>query len=265
MTIGWMTIGWIAIGALLIGLVALALSTAARPMQAIAAGTAEQAAIWRRVHHADQMDPLANPLQRWFLQLTYSFALPLARRGVQPDVVTLGGLVTAGLALQLAWMGARWTALSAAVLIISSLLDGVDGAVAGLLDRTTLRGHVLDSVVDRVTEAMFVGALLVAGADPWSGGAAVAAIWLFEYTRARYAVGALRDGLDEVGGITIAERPTRVLACAFGLLGIAVSSSDGGRLTDEFIGTWSCVIICVLTILGLLQFFAKINRAPHTQ
>ncbi len=68
----------------------------------------------------------------------------------------------------------------------SGLLDSLDGAVAVLTDRATRWGAVLDSVVDRVSDALYLVALWLVGAPAWAcvvGRRAAAR--LQEYARAR--------------------------------------------------------------------------------
>jgi CDP-diacylglycerol--glycerol-3-phosphate 3-phosphatidyltransferase len=67
-------------------------------------------------------------------------------------------------AAALAWLDGRWLILAALVVVLSGLLDNLDGAVAVLTGRSTRWGYVLDSTADRVSDLAYVGALLLAGA-----------------------------------------------------------------------------------------------------
>jgi phosphatidylglycerophosphate synthase len=256
--------GWVVLGVVGLGLVLLSGFSARPTDHKLPSTPRERAEIWQRLHDAPHIDPLANPLQRWFLAVTYGLATPLARRGVLPDVLTLWGLWLAGVAAVLGWIGGRWLLVAAAVLVLSSFTDGVDGAVAGMTERASQRGQVLDAVVDRLSECLFVAAV-VAGAGNaraassagvsagvGAGVGAMGAIALFEYLRARIAVSAVRLGLDPVGSITIAERPTRVIGCTIALIAMGIRPQSA-----SFVGTWSLVLVGVVTILGTAQLFAN--------
>ena len=82
----------------------------------------------------------------------------------------------------------------------------LDGALAIGTGRASRRGFVLDSVVDRLTEVAYAGALWVAGAPGWLAVAFGALCWLPDYLRAR----AGQAGVRETGAISVWERPTRV-------------------------------------------------------
>ena len=54
--------------------------------------------------------------------------------------------------------------LAVVLVVVSGLLDGLDGAVAVLTDRATRWGHVLDSLVDRCSDGLYLVALWLVGA-----------------------------------------------------------------------------------------------------
>ncbi len=128
-----------------------------------------------------------------------------SRLRVSPDVLTVLAVVAAIAVLFVPpWVGAF-------LIVLSSLLDGLDGSVALLQDRVTRHGAVLDAVGDRISDGAFVLALVLAGAPVWLGIACAAGIVLIEGARlvARRVI-----------AITVAERPTRVIATAVGLVSI---------------------------------------------
>ena len=127
----------------------------------------------------------------------------LAARGVQPDHVTLGGLVVVAAAAVLIAFG--WLTLGGVVFLFGSALDGLDGELArhGDGERVSAFGGVLDSTADRVGEGLtFAGlaAYFVGTGDTTAVVATVLAMTganLTSYVRARAeAAGiACRDGL----------------------------------------------------------------------
>ncbi|TMK33160.1 MAG: CDP-alcohol phosphatidyltransferase family protein [Actinobacteria bacterium] len=146
----------------------------------------------------------------------------LARTRVTPNALT-----TAGVSLCLAasvvvffenrnewlfyWVGA-------ALFVIGSILDILDGALARAGGKTTPFGAFLDSTTDRVSEGVVLGAIALVFArhhDLVGVGlafAAVAGSFLVSYTRARAEALGLR------GDIGIGSRAERVVVITVGLV-----------------------------------------------
>ncbi|HEY0486184.1 MAG TPA: CDP-alcohol phosphatidyltransferase family protein [Mycobacteriales bacterium] len=191
-------------------------------------------------------DPRGSVWARGWLGLTHRAALPLARRGIAPHAVTAAGLAVAALVPVAAWAGAPWA--GAALVVLAGLLDSVDGAVALLTGRATRSGYVLDSVADRLGEALLATALWVLGAPGWLCVLAAATAWLHEYVRAR-AVGA---GLTGIGVVTVGERPARLAVAATGLLAAAVLPSAAAV---------TAAVWAVLGTVGLAQLALRGGRS----
>jgi CDP-diacylglycerol--glycerol-3-phosphate 3-phosphatidyltransferase len=114
--------------------------------------------------------------------------------------------------------------MAAGVLVgLSGLLDSLDGALAIASGRASARGFVLDSVVDRLTEAAYAAALWAAGAPGWLAVAFGALCWLPDYLRAR----AGQAGVSETGALSVWERPTRVIMTGLTLSGAGVVAGLG--------------------------------------
>jgi phosphatidylglycerophosphate synthase len=161
---------------------------------------------------------------------------PVARTGVHPDLLTLASLAVA---LPVLWAPA-WAA--ALLVLLSALLDALDGSVALLQDRPTSWGYVLDSLVDRLVDGLILGALVINGAPPGLAVACGALVVLLEYTRAR----AGNAGGDEVGTVTVAERPVRILVPVSGLL--------------LGLPTASLVVLTTLTAAAMVQLLLAVRR-----
>ena len=85
-----------------------------------------------------------------------------------------------------------------------------------------MAGFVLDSVVDRLTEAAYAVALWTAGAPGWLAVVFGALCWLPDYLRAR----AGQAGVGETGALSVWERPTRVILAGLTLAGAGVSAAS---------------------------------------
>ncbi len=213
---------------------------------------AEYLARWSELHGG--YEPASSRLTGGWLALVYVLAAPLARRRVPPDAVTMLGALAAGAVVWLGALGGRWVLAAAAVVVLSGLLDNLDGAVAVLTDRATRWGYVLDSVVDRVCDALYLVALWVVGAPPWVCVLAGALTGLQEYARARAGAA----GMSEVGVVTVSERPTRVIVTAMFLLGAGLSPPSAAQWA-----TWGAYAWLALGVVGLVQLLATIRRTLH--
>jgi CDP-diacylglycerol--glycerol-3-phosphate 3-phosphatidyltransferase len=152
-------------------------------------------------------------------------ASPVAALGISPTAVTVSGVVLAGAATASAGPQTRWALLSAVLVALSGIADGIDGAVAVLRDRVSRRGALADAIADRLGDAAYAAVLWRLGAPAWLALLWVGLAGLAEYVRAR-TEGLLAGPFDVV---TVGERPTRILVAVFTALGCGVvpSWSDG--------------------------------------
>lgn len=211
-------------------------------------------AAWAETHGGHDPASGGRAERAWFA-LVFRVAGPVRR--VHPDVITAAAVGTAAAAAAVAGSSPRWCLLAAALVAISALLDGVDGAVAVLSGRAGRWGHLLDSLGDRVAEALFGLALYEAGA-PWQLCAfAVACGWLQEYARARAGAG----GVTAILVVTVAERPTRVIATLLGLLGTgALGAGSVGEFDAETAAFCGAVAYLALGLVGLGQLLHALRR-----
>jgi CDP-diacylglycerol--glycerol-3-phosphate 3-phosphatidyltransferase len=170
----------------------------------------------------------------------------LGRRGVHPNTLTLWGLILALVTGILLAQGRLRLALIPYTL--SGLADMLDGAVARATGRGSDFGAALDSTVDRISEGVVLGGLLIGLLDAPPGGQIlfVSLVLLFlissflvSYTRAR------AEGLGLQCAVGWMERPARLILLAVILL----------------LGEWA--ILPGLAILGLLTSWTVIQRILH--
>ena len=199
---------------------------------------------WATLHGG--YDPRSSRFVGPWLTTVYALARPLARLGVRPDVVTLLGVVLSGVVVWLSALGGRWVLLAAVVVGASGLLDSLDGAVAVLTDRATRWGAVLDSLVDRVSDVLYLVALWLVGAPAWACVAAGAVVLTQEYARAR----ATAVGMDDIGVVTLGERPTRVIVVAMFLLAAGIYVASAVRWAS--LGAYASLTIALVALAQLL-------------
>ena len=205
---------------------------------------------WKELHGG--YDPrTGNPWLRGWLTMVFVIARPLARRGIQPDVLTISSIWLAGAVFVPAQVGGRWAMLAGWTLVASGLFDTLDGCVAVLEDRTTRWGYVLDSAVDRLNDCIYLAAVVSVGAPLELAIGCGFLFFLLEYLRAR----AGNAGGDEVGRITIAERPNRVIF-------LSASIHFGGVFLAhrEFVATFGLSVMTALTVIAVGQLGTTVRR-----
>jgi CDP-diacylglycerol--glycerol-3-phosphate 3-phosphatidyltransferase len=176
----------------------------------------------------------------------------LTRLGVSPNAITLSGLLVAGAGAYL--LSAGQLALGGAVLLASGVFDLLDGAVARATGRVTRFGALLDSVVDRVSEAAILLGLLVfyLGRPPSFDSdlgaslvfVALAGSVMVSYIRAR------AEGLGVECKLGVMTRPERVVTLGVGLV----------------VGQWWLPAVSVaLGAIAALTIVTSVQRVTHVR
>ena len=181
----------------------------------------------------------------WVRRWSGSFLIPIARfvswTGVSPNGITIIGFALTVVVAFLLAMG--YFPLGGALLIVAAFFDGIDGALARLLNRVTRFGAFLDSTTDRFSEAaLFLGLLIYyygrgAGVEVILCYMTIIGSLMVSYTRAR-AEGLgipLREGL-----FTRLERMVALIA---------------GLLLSPWVPLWF-----VLGLLAVLSNFTALQR-----
>ncbi len=140
----------------------------------------------------------------------------LAKTGVTPNTITwLGFLITVG-AAALVVTGNLFAA--GFVVLFAGIFDMLDGALARITNRVTRFGAVLDSTLDRLSEAVLLLSILVIYtrgqqvAESLLVGIALFGSLMVSYIRARV------EALGIECNVGLFTRPERVVILALGLL-----------------------------------------------
>lgn len=167
----------------------------------------------------------------------------LASVGLTPNAVTLLGLVAS---LAAAWCYLNWRLsglmlpAAAGLVLLSGLLDALDGALARACGGASAFGGFLDSVTDRYSDAVVLSAVVVSGlCDPAWGLAAVVGSMMVSYARARAEAAGV--GMAAVGFTERAERMLLLAAVTF-----------AAYFWLEVLG-WGVVLLAALSHLTVLQ------------
>jgi phosphatidylglycerophosphate synthase len=215
----------------------------------------EYAAAWSRLHGG--FDPeSAAPVVRGWIRLAYRGGSLLGRLRVSPGAVTAAGLLLCVAVPFTAALGPGGLLAGGGIVLLASVADGLDGAVAVVTGQASRAGFVYDSVADRVGEAAWLAAFWVAGAPGWLVVAAGAVSWLHEYIRARAAAA----GMAGIGAVTVGERPTRAAVAVAGL----VVAGAAGLVHDAWVPsvlTLAAAAWLALALAGLIHLAVVVHRA----
>jgi CDP-diacylglycerol--glycerol-3-phosphate 3-phosphatidyltransferase len=169
----------------------------------------------------------------------------LARTPLTPNTVTwLGFVITAGAAVLVATnhiFAAGW------VVLIAGFFDMLDGALARITNRVTRFGGILDSTLDRLSEAVLLLSLLAIYAraqqvaESLLVGIVLVGSLMVSYARARV------EGIGIECKVGILTRPERVIILALGLL----------------LNQFDYALVSALVIIAFLSFFTVGQRLLH--
>ena len=187
-------------------------------------------------------------LRARFSMLFYSIARYLANVGVKPNHVTISGLIISLLSPFIIYFVYRDAFLALILVALSSLCDVLDGIIAKITKSVTPLGAFLDSISDRVSDAVYSIILLILGMDAVLVMIFMSTSLLISYIRARAESLGIR-----LEGVGIMERAERVLAILIILLIMAI-----GEVTVAHI---IMLIVSILNILTILQRGMKVWRS----
>lgn len=177
--------------------------------------------------------------------LTLPIVKLLARTPVTPNVVTITGFLVTVVAAVFIATGDLFT--GGLVVLAAGFLDMLDGALARQTNRTTRFGAVLDSTLDRLSEAALMLGILVIFvqrqmvAESLLVGITLVGSLMVSYLRARV------EGLGIDCKVGLFTRAERVIVLALGLL----------------LSQFSFALVVALVIIAFFSFFTAGQRLFH--
>jgi len=173
--------------------------------------------------------------------LVNTAATHISKTRFTPNTLTFLSLLASLLGVPLVILTQRGLVL-VAVIIVSGFLDALDGALARISGKSTLRGALLDSFIDRICEATYALALLLLGVDVYAVLVFLTLSFLVSYLRARGE--ALGVALTGVGLMERAER----------LIGLILVSTIID-VADLLLANTALVLVAFLTGVTVIQRF----------
>ena len=156
---------------------------------------------------------VSSKLKKQFEVIVAAGVKPLADVGVTPNMVTLLGLLVsfASAYFYYRWDSSPISLIFAGVLVLlSGLLDAIDGVIARTTGKVTKFGGFFDSVSDRYADAfVLAGVTLGELCNPIAGFAALIGSLMVSYTRSRAEAAGVA-----MAGVGLAERAERMIILA---------------------------------------------------
>src|SRR5260221_885064 len=207
------------------------------------------------------MNVIPQRVKDGFVRLLGPLARLLITSGVHPNTITtVGTLVVVGSGVA---FGTGAVRLGGSLLLISGILDLLDGQVARQGGKITAFGAFYDSTLDRVGEAAVVAGLifyfsngpLPADMKPRAlavGLVALVASLLVSYTRAR------AEALGVENKVGIAPRAERIL-----LLGVPAVVLGAGPGRPGVVLFWIVAVLAFVSAITVIQRVAHVARVAR--
>jgi archaetidylinositol phosphate synthase len=192
---------------------------------------------------------LKKSVQQW---LTFE-AEVFHRLGFTPNHVSILGMILASLSALTYW---QWKSypffliLAPIFMLVSGLLDALDGIIARIYGKTSIFGGFLDSILDRYSDAIILSGILLGGLTQISWGlAAIFGSLMVSYARARAEAAGVK--MESIG---LAERAERIII-------LALISFLSLIWLDAL--NYGILLIAILTNLTVLQRVIYFHKASN--
>ena len=178
---------------------------------------------------------------------------PLASLGITPNALTIMGLAASIISAlcYVTWRTNRlFLPLAGVLILLSGLIDAIDGVLARSTGRVSVFGGFLDSVSDRYSDAVVLSAIVYAGlCHPAWGLAAIVGSLMVSYTRARAEAAGVK-----MAAVGFAERAERMVFLAL------TSMAAYYNLQILYWGVVVLAVVAQFTVLQRAAHFYKESR-----
>ncbi len=196
---------------------------------------------------------VSSKLKEKFEGWVTSGVRPLVSLGITPNALTIIGLVASFISAlcYISWRTNRiFLPLAGALILLSGLIDAIDGVLARSSGRVSVFGGFLDSVSDRYSDAVVLSAIVYAGlCHPAWGLAAIVGSLMVSYTRARAEAAGVK-----MAAVGFAERAERMVFLAL------ISMAAYYNLQILYWGVVVLAVVAQFTVLQRAAHFYKESR-----
>jgi phosphatidylglycerophosphate synthase len=223
-----------------------------------------------------------DPAGKVYMPLTYHGAKLFIKWGLTPNLVSFMNLILSFLIFYGVIIASRGHTLDlfsdqlgygslffalAALVLITGIIDGIDGSIARLLHKKSKSGGWLDNVIDRVSDTLMLVCLVPTNLVVLSNGfnfawmvwTNILLIFIYEYMRARHEGLGLHETKPFIG-----ERITRILLITtffalYGTSSLAVllthlinpDATELWSASHEWVINWT-MLIYQISLLGIM-------------
>jgi archaetidylinositol phosphate synthase len=186
---------------------------------------------------------VSSNLKKQFEAATKALVKPLSKIGLTPNHITILGVLVA---LITAWFYIKYVKnpimliYAGLTILLSGLLDAIDGVLARTTNKVSRFGGFFDSVSDRYSDLITISGIIISGlSDPLTGLAALIGTVMVSYTRAR----AEAEGVN-MTGVGFAERAERMIF-------LAACSIASYFWLDAL--KWGLLLLAIITHITIIQ------------
>lgn len=182
----------------------------------------------------------------YFKKVSDKIVIPIAKvlvkLKVSPDLITVIGVIATSLVSVIFIAQGKWL-IGSILLFFVTALDLLDGAMARLMQRESLWGAFLDSVMDRISDGVILGSLIYYFYSIQDTTLMVLTIWALvmsevtSYTRAR------AESVGLTAKVGIAERPERLAFVVWGTFLTAL-----GLSWMSAVMVWGLALVSTITV-----------------
>lgn len=182
----------------------------------------------------------------YFKKVSDKIVIPIAKvlvkLKVSPDLITVIGVIATSLVSVIFIAQGKWL-IGSILLFFVTALDLLDGAMARLMQRESLWGAFLDSVMDRISDGVILGSLIYYFYSIQDTTLMVLTIWALvmsevtSYTRAR------AESVGLTAKVGIAERPERLAFVVWGTFLTAL-----GLSWMSAVMIWGLALVSTITV-----------------
>jgi archaetidylinositol phosphate synthase len=196
---------------------------------------------------------VSSNLKKRFEDIVSTGVKPFADAGVTPNMVTVLGLLASSASAWFYYSGASSPVLlliAGTLVLLSGLLDAVDGVIARTAGKVTVFGGFFDSVSDRYADAIVLTGVTLGGlCSPLAGFAALIGSLMVSYTRSRSEAGGV-----SMAGVGLAERAERMIILA------AATFAAISQVEVLNYGVILLAILSHLTVMQRINHFRKYSK-----
>ena len=182
----------------------------------------------------------------YFKKVSDKIVIPIAKvlvkLKVSPDLITVIGVIATSLVSVIFIAQGEWL-IGSILLFFVTALDLLDGAMARLMQRESVWGAFLDSVMDRISDGVILGSLIYYFYSIQNTTLMVLTIWALVMSEVTSYTRAKAESVGLAAKVGIAERPERLAFVVWGTFLTAL-----GLSWMSAVMIWGLALVSTITV-----------------